>query len=83
MANNRPRRVRNHAPTIVWIQRPGEARCHCGSLLCYVAATSHVELKCRRCARLVQVRMAIPPAGADNPVSLLSSGDGDSAKACK
>jgi hypothetical protein len=34
----------------------GNARCHCGALLLKVCGPTNVEVKCRRCGRLVEVR---------------------------
>jgi phage FluMu protein Com len=56
-------------------ERPGaaaEVRCHCGSLMARLVA-DRLELKCRRCKRLVVIAgpraqrswVAIPPHGED------------------
>lgn len=42
------------------LQAPGQARCACGALLLKVCAPSTVEIKCRRCGRIVEVRMQAP-----------------------
>lgn len=48
-----------HTQTInITLDQPGQGRCHCGALLCVVRAPSEVELKCRRCARVVRLRLS-------------------------
>jgi len=39
------------------LHAPGQARCACGALLLKVCAPSTVEIKCRRCGRIVEVRL--------------------------
>ena len=44
-------------PTEIALAAPGQGRCRCGALLCRVIAPSCVDVKCRRCARIVRVRL--------------------------
>lgn len=39
------------------LHAPGQARCACGALLLKVCAPSTVEIKCRRCGRIVEVKL--------------------------
>ena len=49
-------RLRNAVIEIV-LAEPGQARCACGALLLKVCAPSSVEIKCRRCGQIAEVRL--------------------------
>ncbi len=49
-------RLKNTSIQIVLVQ-PGQARCACGALLLKVCAPSSVEIKCRRCGQIAEVRL--------------------------
>ncbi|HBH04234.1 MAG: hypothetical protein A2W08_02535 [Candidatus Rokubacteria bacterium RBG_16_73_20] len=43
-----------------------ECRCECGSLLARLSAIG-IELKCRRCKRVVILPLPVPPGGRRSP----------------
>ncbi|MCA8938420.1 MAG: Com family DNA-binding transcriptional regulator [Planctomycetes bacterium] len=43
----------------IHLSHPGQARCHCGALLCKIKAASELEVKCRRCGRLLTVLLRL------------------------